>query len=749
VVKGISIKAHLNQLDTLAAAVSGDGQQIFWNGERVFELSPKRLAELPRDVVDALAVDALRDIIYLRFYLSGGIRDEEHSEANRPGSPSAHAFVQSLQQANAGSGWLDHSWHVESESDQIVGLRHDSGLVTAIPHATDEAKSAYNGSGIRRAAGHLGVSPGFYTFFGEHPLTADARLIRIYIHVQVSAAADLVRWLSSRMRDDAIPFQAKVVSDPLGFDRCDSAVLYIARTSCDALEPVLGDLGNELSHGLEESVPALTTRIARGIGYAEDPGDGESHGIRLSRVLANSIYGTLRGAPDTPLSAERLADALVSAGIVTPAPPWAGESRIRSSTDSVPRSRSALLADETVAGEIAGFLCRKAVWDGPTCTWITAVGTENEVAGGLCGADLYGGSAGIGFFLAEFAHHTGNQTAFDTACGALRHALSRSSKGLTDRSGDFHSGPLGVAAVAMHVGRLLPNQELFERGRTVLLSTVKTTELLPDMDLLGGSSGSLFALLIGYRMTDESDCLKAAIRLADEMLQTAERSRDGLFWPSSLAGTQSGLTGFAHGASGIAASLLDLDRYAADGKYVAAAELAMDHEDGLLDREQGNWPDLRGRPQKTTSKERTPRCLEFWCHGAPGIALARLEATRHFSKYEPIARIALDTTAAAARRRLTVQSDRSLCHGLGGLAAILEVGARALPEGDEWASVSRQIMEDGAMRFGADPASWPTGLPGIGSFGVPGLMLGTAGIGWLYLSHSVELPSPLRPSTWT
>jgi lantibiotic modifying enzyme len=53
-----------------------------------------------------------------------------------------------------------------------------------------------------------------------------------------------------------------------------------------------------------------------------------------------------------------------------------------------------------------------------------------------------------------------------------------------------------------------------------------------------------------------------------------------------------------------------------------AGRAAFAYEDSLFDSERGNWPDLRADGKTGDA----PRFPVAWCHGAPGIALARLRA---------------------------------------------------------------------------------------------------------------------------
>src|SRR5258708_33077874 len=81
------------------------------------------------------------------------------------------------------------------------------------------------------------------------------------------------------------------------------------------------------------------------------------------------------------------------------------------------------------------------------------------------------------------------------------------------------------------------------------------------------------------------------------------------------------MTGFSHGAAGIAYALLRL--YAASGevRFHEAAEEAINYEQRLFMPNANNWPDLRPRANDDSGG---PAFGVSWCHGAPGIGLARL-----------------------------------------------------------------------------------------------------------------------------
>ncbi|HEV3047932.1 MAG TPA: lanthionine synthetase LanC family protein, partial [Solirubrobacteraceae bacterium] len=196
------------------------------------------------------------------------------------------------------------------------------------------------------------------------------------------------------------------------------------------------------------------------------------------------------------------------------------------------------------------------------------------------------------------------------------------------------------------------------------------------------------------------------------------------------------LTGLSHGASGCALALLELWRATAESAYLQAAERAFAYERSLFDPDAANWPDLRAAaPARSFAA--------LWCHGAGGIALARLHAERLAAGAQAgaEARVALDTTARALAGELAQGGNFSLCHGLAGNAEILLHGHAELgAERDRDAELAFRAADEGIERH-APGGAWPCGtFEGQ----TPGLFLGLAGIGRFYLRlHEPRLPSLL------
>jgi hypothetical protein len=95
--------------------------------------------------------------------------------------------------------------------------------------------------------------------------------------------------VTRRLNAAGMPFRLKVVDDPEAFDRCDSAVLTFQRKDrVTALEHVR-QLYEDVRSSLQGLVPGLTRRLAPGLGFAEDPGDGVSFGAQRCGLIAEAL----------------------------------------------------------------------------------------------------------------------------------------------------------------------------------------------------------------------------------------------------------------------------------------------------------------------------------------------------------------------------------------------------------------------------------------------------------------------------
>ncbi len=423
------------------------------------------------------------------------------------------------------------------------------------------------------------------------------------------------------------------------------------------------------------------------------------------------------------------------------------------------------------AQEVGRRLVREAVWHRDRCTWLgDDVEDDGTVVHRSLAGDLYGGTSGVGWFLANLAAATGDEDAAEAAAGALRHALRR-----VRESGDcgLYTGRAGAALAAVAGGHALGDGALLASGAD-LAGDVARTATAPaaaaELDLIGGLAGTALALVELASALDDDALLGAAVVLGERLLAARRPTSSGSTWTAPDA-PQPLLCGLGHGASGLALAFLELERAVGDGRFGEAAAGSLRYERAWFSRERGNWPDLRELDWSRLDAGAQPPYLVYWCHGAAGIGLVRLHAFRRRGDETALAEAAaaIDTATSTMLRVVAsprpagrIGPDLSLCHGVGSVAELHVTAAEVTGDSEHLAHARRLVQlalvgreavarageangSGGGLRL---PAELPCGVPGGGE--TPGLLLGLAGIGatLLRLCDPALLPSPLLVAGW-
>jgi type 2 lantibiotic biosynthesis protein LanM len=330
--------------------------------------------------------------------------------------------------------------------------------------------------------------------------------------------------------------------------------------------------------------------------------------------------------------------------------------------------------------------------------------------------DLYSGRGGIVLFLAHLARETGDAD-LQQLCKNVARTLGRDLRERGVEGVGGYTGTSGTVYVLAHLGAMWRDVELVERA------TALTRTLLPQMesdrvyDVLGGSAGSILALLACEEILSGVDVIPIVVAAGDRLLQSAVPQEPGCGW---LVHDRP-LTGFAHGVAGIGCALARLAGRVGDARYADCARRAFDYERSVFSESQQNWPDFRKDTEATVGG---PGYGATWCNGAAGIGLSRAFAARWLDGDDmwPEVRIAVRTTLA-----LGDLPNHSLCHGELGNLECLSLAAGSL--GD-----SRLINEVARRQVAAvdsiDQKGVVCGSDTDVALETPGLMAGLAGVGY-------------------
>lgn len=749
---------HDSIVRVLSATVVRRGFTWLWFGQQ-FGALPVSIRRLLDDTAGRNhRLGDLQSHLYHLFYCPGEVTPGSRTSQRRPAVP----IGPELERANRGQGYWASGWQVRACDPDAMTVAVRRGSLTLQVGATDcvaaEAGLPEPGAlvSVRFQKDLPHVSPGFYMAMGDRELRRDepSGVLRLYWNLTAAGAVRFMEKTTEALNAAELPFTLKALDDATKYTRCDAVVLYIHKDHFRQAAPILEDIHQALDMSLRPATPALTRRLAAGVGLAESPPSGLSFGMSRCRALAE---GMLRAHEANRASIEdrlqSVEECFVEDGIDFESPYLNLGSIDR--FEFVPRPARRRLPDVApaalasaacleAAAEIGRTLARQALWHDHRCNWIGATlvpihpktDSHFTTVYRSLAADLYAGTSGIALFMAELAKLTGDPEARRTAIGAMRHALAGSGGVHRAKRFGYYSGVTGIVCAAARIGTILGEESLLEGAARLLAPLADSRRTGWEFDVMVGKAGGIVGLL---QLSSASDPSLAALarQLGDELLKAAECAATGCSWRSRTYRYQHNLLGFSHGTAGVAFALLELYRKTGEAAYREAAENAFSHERRFFDNDVGNWPDFREESQRAR-RGSPPTYQTFWCHGAPGIALSRLRAYQITGKdlYRQEAETALDTTRAAivvsmeARRQ-----EYSLCHGLPGNADVLISGHRVLgPTRTDDIRLAREVAGTITRRGGLDDIE------------SPGLMLGLAGVGYFLLRLAdADVPSVLLP----
>jgi class II lanthipeptide synthase len=359
------------------------------------------------------------------------------------------------------------------------------------------------------------------------------------------------------------------------------------------------------------------------------------------------------------------------------------------------------------------------------------------------GVRLYDGVCGVVLFLAALDHLMGTTQFHDLMSGALQPI--RGFLQISDAQSVLKTvikmgigGTTGLGSIIyslVKINQLQPRLDLLEDAqRAANLITSELISLDQQLDVMAGAAGTILGLLALYDETRASAAVEKAVMCGQHLL-SHQISVDGSpkAWKTWW---QRPLTGFSHGAAGIAYALLRLYAVTQDRTYLEAAQEGVNYERSVFSSKAANWPDLRSYAQQSTQ----PDFFVSWCHGASGIGLARLGGLSILETDEITqdVEIALDTTL-----KYSLHDRDILCCGNCGRIEVLLVasqklsrpGLREIAQKRACWVVARAEQTGGYQLFPSLP----------GQVFDPGFFLGTAGIGYelLRLAYPKGLPSVL------
>jgi len=354
---------------------------------------------------------------------------------------------------------------------------------------------------------------------------------------------------------------------------------------------------------------------------------------------------------------------------------------------------------------------------------------------------LYDGSGGIALFFAMLENirpGSGYESMVYSTLAMYRRWLKKSSSSIVSQP--EIGGYAGIGSMVyslLKIGKLLDDNSLIEDAQqTAALIRKEHIDKDNNLDITRGSGGLILSLLALHRVIHDKESLQKAAYCGEHLLQHRTKSSNGFNVWKTMAGSPH-LTGFSHGAAGIAYSLLKLYQITGKTEFFDAAMDGILFEDAEFDSQENNWPDHRIFEDDEAEKGES-RFMCAWCHGAPGIALSRVGTLDILDSVEIRNDIqkGLQTTCDSP-----IHPIDHLCCGNTGRAEVLLTAGIKLSE-PKWIQEAHSITSRFINRADKDGFLRPNF---VFDFFNPTLFQGSAGLGFhlLRLAEPKQFPSIL------
>lgn len=335
------------------------------------------------------------------------------------------------------------------------------------------------------------------------------------------------------------------------------------------------------------------------------------------------------------------------------------------------------------------------------------------------GSGLYDGATGIALAL----HLVGRRAMAQEAIAQVFDVLAAGDRAAVRRQ-LLAVGP-GLAGAGGYLRALRSlgssghlDGDLVGRAMTTIVASLPAPETDRNLDRLLGIAGVMAPLTAELREAGLPDSTREQIgqylRAGADHLIARQRADGG--W-TTLPGSGP-LTGLAHGAAGIALALVEAGCVVGDERCIDAAMRGIAFENGHLDVDAGNWPDLRVGT--------AGGFMLGWCAGAPGIGLSRMRLLELLPDHPEAARWCEDIdVAASTTANAPLLARDHLCCGNLGRAVVLRVLASTFDR-SEWSDAADRLVGQVLARAGDGlPVSY---LGPDAVLAVPGLFTGLAGM---------------------
>jgi len=296
----------------------------------------------------------------------------------------------------------------------------------------------------------------------------------------------------------------------------------------------------------------------------------------------------------------------------------------------------------------------------------------------------------------------------------------------------FYSGCGGYLYSLGIIANLFPDQKIKKLLNEILNNIEHGIEHNKGLDVISGIAGFIMGLVSVKDLIPETLFINLLQKSTDNLITLYPNLNKSL--PQSSSEEESPLLGLSHGISGLVLALSKSNKYLKRLDVQNLIDKSIEFEDHFYCQKNKNWPDFRKDSQHPNS-DLTDKFMMAWCHGSPGIGLARIEMQEyyHHTRCEADIKNAVDSVLNAP-----IYLPLALCHStLGNTDLILNAKQNNYINGKACANYISDFLRhaeqhDSFMQFEAKLA-------------MPGMMLGHAGIAYqmMRISNPSQVPSIL------
>lgn len=372
---------------------------------------------------------------------------------------------------------------------------------------------------------------------------------------------------------------------------------------------------------------------------------------------------------------------------------------------------------------------------------VTSIGNEGNSSWNIqpLGVYLYEGIGGIAIFY-NALQKLNISVNLSKACEALDNTIFQYTKDMLERTEGLEnesSGAFGGESSVIYIYEVLYTLtgkrrylDFAEKHSQVLEYAIRCDK---NNDIIYGNAGAIITLINLFHLSGKRKYLELACVAGDVLVENQYKGG----W---ICGNGDVLSGFSHGTAGIVYALTKLNKERFKPTYQRAIQYGLNYENKMYVEKYQNWMDNREEALKQDNENN--RFMAAWCHGAPGILLARSKMCGMMEDECDQSVVILNVKQAlAATEKYGFTDNDCLCHGNLGNTEILFEYSKVF--GND--SVRKKSLDARTkIATGILNDEYDCARSYLYGYKIPGFMTGISGMGYSLLRDICpELPCVL------